>query len=364
MDRLQRLTPLYPFFLLLLLATSCHRKPPSIQKAYYFWRSGDIEVEERQFLKQHDIRKLYTRLMDVDWNDIQGAIPASTGKIEPIEYSLRKYDSFPVEIIPVVFITNRCFEKIPPADIPLLAKRLARRCLPAFDETDKRYEARQQMKPITVREIQLDCDWTTKTATAYFQFLRELRSLAASRGVLVSATIRLHQFKYPDKTGVPPVDRGMLMVYNISDPRQYNAANSIYDQQKAEAYLSKRKKYPLPLDMALPAWSWCLIYRNGKFYQIENGITEPMLTRLSFLKKGPGHFFTVTADTVFNGLFLRTGDEIKAESIAPGTLLHAARLARKAINTDSLTVSLFELSQQEFNQYTHETIDQVYDTFR
>ncbi|MBO9635525.1 MAG: hypothetical protein J7578_20645 [Chitinophagaceae bacterium] len=364
MDCLPRLTPLYPLFLLSLFATSCHRKPPAIQKAYYYWRSGDMETSEQQFLKQHDIHKLYARLMDIDWNEVQGAIPVSTARIDDIERSLRVYDSFAVEMVPVVFITNRSFEKIAATEIPLLAKRLVRRCLPAFDETDKQYEKSRHINTFSVKEIQFDCDWTTKTAATYFQFLKEARALAASKGVIVSATIRLHQFKYPDKTGIPPVDRGMLMAYNISNPRQYSTTNSIYDQQKAEAYFTGKKKYPLPLDLALPAWSWCLIYRNKEFYQIENGLMEKELDQLAFLKKGPDHFYTVITDTVFHGLFLRNGDEIKSESIPPATLQNAARLARKAVNTDSFTVSLFELSQSEFNQYTHETIDQVYDSFR
>jgi len=307
--------------------------------------------------------------MDVDWNAVQGAIPVAFGDdMAYMSYVFQTYDSLAVQIVPVVFITNRTFERIDSTEIPLLAKRVIRRCLPAFDEMDVKLEDRyaryNNYKPISVKEVQIDCDWTVRTSSAYFRFLSEVKKLLASQDVTLTATIRLHQFKYPKKTGVPPADRGMLMIYNLSDPKQYSAANSIYDQEKAAAYFTSSKNYPLPLDMALPAWSWCLIFRNKKFYQIENGLTEKELKELSFVRKGKGPFYEVTKDTVYREIFFRPGDEIKLEKISPEDLRHAASLARKANNTDHFTVSLFELSEQEFNQFSHATIDEVYDSFR
>jgi hypothetical protein len=41
----------------------------------------------------------------------------------------------------------------------------------------------------------------------------------------------------------------------------------------------------------------------------------------------------------------------------------ATQLSRKAVNTGAFTVSLFELSQKEFQQYNDEAIDEVYTSF-
>ena len=215
-----------------------------------------------------------------------------------------------------------------------------------------------------IREIQFDCDWTEKTADNYFKLLNDVKELLKPQDIRISATIRLHQFKYPSKTGVPPVNRGMLMLYNISNPTQYGNINSIFDFNKAKEYFTSGKSYSLPLDIALPAWSWCLVYRNHEFYQIENGLDERDLKELSFLKPAPNHFYQVTADTVYRDLFLRPGDEIKAEGIDEKTLLQVAELAKKAVNTDEFTVSLFELSEKEIKNYSDEIIDKVYTSFK
>ena len=366
MDSYHRLRP-FSLPLLFILLTCCSHPPRRVDHAYYYWKTEEATNKERQFLKEQGIRKLYVRQLDVDWSDVQGPIPLNGTSIETLNDELVTYDSFPVQMVPVVFITNKTFERIAPKEIPLLAKRLVRRCLPSYDSEDIRYEHNHYMQvyggPIKPKEIQFDCDWTTKTSRAYFQFLKEVRNLAPD-SIIISATIRLHQFKYPDKTGVPPVDRGMLMVYNISDPKQYTPEQSIFDITKARAYFAHTKKYKLPLDIALPAWSWCLVFRNHKFYQIENGITERDLQQQAFLKHAGNHFYEVKQDTVYRSLFLRPGDEIKAESVDDTTLQQAAELASKAVNTGDFSVTLFELSEQEINRYSHETINQVYSSFR
>ena len=304
--------------------------------------------------------------MDIDWSEVYGAIPVSGGQPDQLNFRLNEYDSVKTGIIPVVFITNKTFERITLADIPVLAKRIVRRCLLSYDDEDKRYESEHYSrgKRFQPGEIQFDCDWTISTKDKYFSFLREVERLVSAHKVFLSATIRLHQYKYPDKTGVPPVDRGMLMVYNINDLRQYSPVNSIYDDNKAGAYFTSSKKYLLPLDIVLPAYSWCIVFRDQKFYQIENGLSEKDLQGLSFLQKTNNNFYSVRNDTVFHDLFLRPGDEIKVEGINKETLLQAAQLAGRAINTDSVTVSFFELSEKEISNYDYETIENVYNSYR
>lgn len=364
MDRYRRLCL---FIFIIPICYSC--KPTAdkkITRAYYFWRISPPTDAEIRFLKEHRIEKLYVHLLDVDWSPAQGAVPVTGNELELTNGALRMYDSFPQNLIPVIFITNKTFENIDSFDIPLLAKRLVRRCLPEYDPMDIAYEDRNYIKgyggTISPKEIQFDCDWTPSTKGKYFHFLEEVKSLLPD-DILLSATVRLHQYKYPSKTGVPPVDRGMLMVYNISDPKQYSQPNSIFDKEKAAAYFTSNTKYPLPLDIVLPAWSWCIVFRDHQFYQVENELTEEDLKTVSFLRPTGNHRYTVTQDTVYKDLFLRIGDEIKAEGIDVEALKDATWLSQKAVNVDSFTVSLFELSEKEFQRYDHEIINEVYTSF-
>lgn len=355
------------FFFFIPICFSCKQVPDKkITRAYYFWRISPPTYTETRFLKEHHIEKLYVHLLDVDWSPAQGPVPVTGNELELTNGALRQYDSFPQQLVPVIFITNKTFERIDSFDIPLLAKRLVRRCLPEYDAMDDAYEERNSIKAyrgtFPPKEIQFDCDWTAGTKGKYFRFLEEVKSLLPDSTIL-SATIRLHQYKYPTKTGVPPVNRGMLMVYNISDPKQYSQPNSIFDKNKAAAYFTSNTKYPLPLDIVLPAWSWCIVYRDHQFYQVENELTEDDLKAVPFLRPTGNHRYTVTQDTVYNDLFLRIGDEIKAEGIDAAALKDAMRLSQKAVNTDSFTVSLFELSEKEFQQYKNETINEVYTSF-
>jgi hypothetical protein len=115
-----------------------------------------------------------------------------------------------------------------------------------------------------VRELQIDCDWTDLTRAAFFDFVTELRVLVHREGALLSATIRLHQVKYRERTGVPPVDRGMLMFYNMGGITADADTRSIFDRARAESYLARLPEYPLPLDAALPIWSWTVHTRGDR----------------------------------------------------------------------------------------------------
>ncbi|HEY6900014.1 MAG TPA: hypothetical protein VI233_05200, partial [Puia sp.] len=249
----------------IMLGVSCSHKRVVVP-TYYYWRTETwVSQEEKGLLRKHAIPVLYTKVLDVDWAGVSGAIPVAGLDVNDINQHLNGYDSLRIQIVPVVFITNKTFSSIDSAEVPLLAKRVLRRCLPAYDSLDVAYEGRRVIEsrlPARPREIQFDCDWTTKTAAKYFYFLQQVRQLLPSDSIRLSATIRLHQFKYPDKTGTPPVDRGMLMVYNVGDLKQYSPVNSIFEWKKAAAYFTGGKEYSLPLDIALPAYSWGLVFRD------------------------------------------------------------------------------------------------------
>lgn len=125
------------------------------------------------------------------------------------------------KIVPVVFITNQTLENIDTTATKLLAFKISKR-IQGIITTNQ--------LP-TPEEIQIDCDWTGGTREKYFLLLTELQKFPLFQNTIWSATIRLHQVKFMENTGIPPVDRGMLMFYNMGNIEDINTPDSIYDKK-------------------------------------------------------------------------------------------------------------------------------------
>ncbi|WP_315816532.1 hypothetical protein [Paraflavitalea speifideaquila] len=258
-------------------------------RGYYYWRSDTyLASTETSYLRQQGIQKLYAKCLDIDWNIASHAFPLTITPVHETAFNLRRNDSLTLVVVPVVFITNKTFQQIDSSEIPLLATRILRKCIPGFDTMaiPLVYPFGDAPYPIPV-ELQFDCDWSGSTKNKYFYFLQQVRQQLGNRAIALSATVRLHQYKYPGKTGVPPVNRGMLMVYNVEKLTDHQATNSIFDYEQAKKYFTGSGAYPLPLDIALPAYSWGIVFRQGKFYQIENRLQADTLRKSSFLRYAP-----------------------------------------------------------------------------
>jgi hypothetical protein len=143
-----------------------------------------------------------------------------------------------VEIVPTVYITEDCMHQRHDS----LAARLVGRIL-QMNETHGIEH---------VRELQMDCDYTSRSRQNYYDFLEEVRRLADEHGLTLSATIRLHQLQMAP----PPVDYGVLMLYNTGDPRRFDKRNPVLDHRDVEPYLRHLAAYPLPLAAAYPVYQW------------------------------------------------------------------------------------------------------------
>jgi hypothetical protein len=219
-------------------------KPPA-HRAFYYWRTTfALAPAERAALTDLHVDTLYLRMFDVGWAD--GA-PTILG---PLTIPADAAPTPGVAIVPTVYLTNELFKQLPAAGVPALAALVVREVA-----------ARTAQLGGAPRELQLDCDWTDTTRARYFAFLAALRGEVAA-GTALSATIRLHQIKYRERTGVPPVDRGMLMFYNMGKFSADPEARAIFDERAAARYLARLRDYPLPLDGALPIWSWVIHLRD------------------------------------------------------------------------------------------------------
>ncbi|WP_139294805.1 hypothetical protein [Xylanibacter ruminicola] len=212
----------------------------------YYWRTDlHLDSTERAFLKQHHINKVYCRYFDVVKSD-DGTEPKPNATIAFT-------DTLPagIELIPTVYITEDCMHK-PHKD---LAEKLVKRIM-QMNETNHIGN---------VHEIQIDCDYTSKSRATYYQFLEQVRHHLSPTSYHLSTTIRLHQLSMP----VPPVDYGVLMVYNTGDPRKWQERNPILDYRDVYPYLNKLAQYQLPLAAAYPVYQWI---RNIQNVRIEHTV--------------------------------------------------------------------------------------------
>lgn len=251
--------------MLALLASACGRTDGGgSRRSVYYWSTVlDIDSTKQAFIDRHGISRMYVRYFDVVAGEDGSPVPNAT---------LRFGTGVPqgVEVVPAVYIVNECMA----ADTAGLAGLILKRILQMNATNDIG----------GVKEIQIDCDWTRRTRQRYFGFLRTLRAMAAERGVKVSATIRLHQLA----EGAPPVDRGVLMMYNTGDFTDISCGKPILDMRDAAPYLRHLADYELPLSAAYPIYSWRILFRGGRYVGIMHRDDDlPVLPGDSIVTRAP-----------------------------------------------------------------------------
>ncbi|MGS2739844.1 hypothetical protein [Sinomicrobium sp. M5D2P17] len=296
---------------------------------FYYWKSKThIGETEKQFFEQLGATRLYLRLFDVD---IQKGTP------QP-QAAIRSFDAkaLHADYVPVVFITNRTLTHIATTDTDKLAKDvfvLIRKIMSDNQLGD-------------LKEIQIDCDWTASTRDRFFRFLTTLQNISGKK---ISCTLRLHQVKYRDETGVPPADKAYLMAYATSNPVENNGRNSILDLPLLKDYLKSIEDYPLDLDIALPLYSWAVVTNHLGRTKLVNGVTEEELPEETYQKTG-GRSYEVREDTFLRGMYLNKSFQVRIESISPELLQETRTFLDKKIrrpysyvyyHLDSLFLSRF-----------------------
>lgn len=318
----------------LMLFAACNNPHRKIIRSFYYWKSelrpADIDTA---FLHQNEIKRLYVRALDVSWKAGQGAVPVSVPEITPGAIPKE------VEIVPVVYIVNAVFLQLKKEkDLENLADKIVSKVAARIRDTTLQLSD----------EIQIDCDWSGKTRESYFLFLQKIKEKMA--GNKLSATIRLHQYRNRSETGVPPVDRGMLMFYNVLNVRDYQPENSIFEKKEIEKYIADMPPYPIALDIVLPLFSWGVVYRNEKFLVLLNNLRQKDLESIAFMQKNE-YFWKVVKDTVFRKTYLRYGDEIKIESAEPENILEVVSMANRIVTADTIHFAFYHLDEQILPYY-------------
>jgi hypothetical protein len=365
------------FYLLLLpflfFACNTNNKPP--QKvafpSFYAWKTTfKNDAFQAKTLEDYEVKRLYIKYADIDFREGKGAIPVSKTDLN--------FDSFPkkIAIIPVFFIVNRVFLKINESESDSLARSILR----YFDAvTPMNY---------TVPEIQIDCDWSEKTRDAYFLFLKQIKAqlnqFPKGEIPILSATIRLHQVKYRKNSGIPPVDRGMLMLYNFESPSKKELHNSIISTSAAAQYLPQKNPspfsrppstvlrqpssvsrqpssvYPLPLDAALPLFAWGLHFKDQELKSFIHDFRKVNADSCTFLKCVCENIFRVKSDTSCFASYFRTGDWVRTESAKFETISEVWDLAKPVIPNDTCHLVFFDLNEKNLKFYQYEELSKLF----
>ncbi|MCG3710924.1 hypothetical protein [Aliarcobacter butzleri] len=239
-----------------------------IQISFYSW--------ENSFEEQNINEKLYIKVLDVNFST----------KLELLKTNIK---DVPKNFIPVIYITNETMKNV---DYSLVSK--------AILETLKNYK---------FDEIQIDCDWSLSTRSNYFNLLEDLKEKLNKK---ISATIRLHQIKYYTKTGIPPVDYGVLMYYNMSNIGDFNTKNSILDNEIAKKYHYNFDVYPLKLKLALPLYSQAIQFREEKAISLFEGVEEKDFN--NDFEKLENNRYKVLNSNYFKGRYIYKDDIFRLEN--------------------------------------------------
>lgn len=246
-----------------------NKKSQDLTISFYSW--------ENSFNQKEITEKLYIKVLDI----------AYSTKLEIIKSNLQEK---PKDFIPVVYITNETMQNV---DFSLISNAII-----------------QGLKNYEFKELQIDCDWSNSTQSNYFKLLEDLKT---KLNKTLSATIRLHQIKYYTKTGVPNVDYGVLMYYNMSNITDINTKNSILDNDIAKKYHYNFENYKLKLKLALPLYSQAIQFRENKALSIFEGVEKSDFDT-NFIEISP-NLYKVLNSTYFKGRYIYKDDVFRFEDV-------------------------------------------------
>ena len=286
-------------YLLLVLLGACSYEDTPPEQALYCWKTQvQFSAEEADFVKNNRIERLYIRYCDVGLRD-NAPVPIAPVDIDTLSLQGKT-------VIPVVYLKNEIFNSELTEGNSTYISTLAHKLGDYIEQINRYYHLR-------VSEVQFDCDWSLSTKQAYFSMLEAFKKEYPYR---LSATIRLHQVKYREETGVPPVDYGVLMYYNMGRITA-TGANSIYDRSTALRYLGKLRAYPLPLDIALPMFAWGVHSADGQVLNLVGGLTHAEAQAISTLVRiDASDIYKVAEQTYYKGRVWQAGDLIKIEEVS------------------------------------------------
>ncbi|WP_281322310.1 hypothetical protein [Flavobacterium aestivum] len=371
-------------FLFVILVSSRGVKP-EVVRSFCYWKTDHYtNSAEDSLAKKMQVKHLYVRFFDVDWNPYASE-PQPVATTRSLNWDMEQF-----EITPSIFVTNEVMLLSSKKQLDSLAMRIEKRVenvlegykkeqahAKAYEMSQKIYDSGSQdhkvwpntdsIEKIVVgkikincKEILIDCDWSEKSKKNYFYLLQRLKTSFPQYSL--SATVRLWQYKYREKAGIPPVDKGLLMCYNLTSPTDHTTENSIGTSKEVEDYITKGG-YALPLDLALPLYSWSVVFRGNQFKGILSDYDGFVKDTIRF-KKVSATRYLFQDDILIGDTYFRNGDEIRIEKISDAEIRKMIGVLKSKITiTDQTKVTFFSFDKKYINDYGTENISNYYSLF-
>lgn len=359
-------------------------KEHEVIRSFCFWKTNlYLQEEDDSLMTKMGVKHMYVRFFDVDWNPYSKE-PLPVATINDVWLNEKT-----PEITPSIFITNNVVLNTDKKQLDSLAQRIARRVLEIGEKINDRKAERAASKivyppyyykqenykslnydsvksieaaklKVDFKEILIDCDWTEKSKKNYFYLLDKIKNQFPN--AQIAATIRLWQYKYATKVGTPPVDKGLLMCYNISKPDDFQTKNSIGTSDELKQYIT-HSDYKLKLDVALPLYSWAVVFRGNEFKGILSNY-ESIMNDTVKLKKISDSKYVLQDDILVGQTYLRNGDEIRIEKISDAELEKMISIVKSKIAIDNQTkVTFFSFDKKYIKDYGINNISKYYESF-
>jgi hypothetical protein len=313
-----------------------------VQRSFYYWKTVfTLTSKEQRALTALSVQKLYVKFFDVDWDSQKrSALPVAKSifsQTPPVNTT----------ITPVVFITQEPLQNLDEKGLDSLGLHIG--ALLSSIATGNGLHLSN--------EIQLDCDWTQNTKAKYFYLINRLKQQPFFQKKIISATIRLHQLKFLSQAGIPPVDKGLLMCYNMGNLRHPQTKNSIIDEGELKKYINNLDSYTLPLDVALPIFDWWVLFDRDNY----KGLVREFSPGERWGGKEKIQF---ERDTIINGFSFKAGQWVRHENSDAAVIKRCADRISDKLKQKELTVILYHLNQNNLANYSTHEMENFYNRFR
>jgi len=299
------MVPIFRFLIISFFLFSCEEKKLGV----IHWSTDfqNLPIEKKYCDSLGENIPWMVRYFDIVWEKNQ-AVPTAITSIP---------SNFKVQTS-AIFIQRQVMESTPKSQISNLAQKISS-LIGNLEKEGNESDV-----------LLLDFDWGKTTKANYFQLIADLKKLLPQKKI--SSTIRLSQYANPLVYGVPPSDHGLLMMYQTGSLNQPEKP-LLWEKSEVEKYTAENN-YPLPLDVAIPTFSWSIIRRNVSVSSKKNfSIVFPShqqdLLQDKNFKQIKFNVFSCINPHFFHGFFLLEGDIITCEKVSKNELKWALNLASR-----------------------------------
>ncbi|PKL92674.1 MAG: hypothetical protein CVV21_02645 [Candidatus Goldiibacteriota bacterium HGW-Goldbacteria-1] len=322
----------------IMLLCGCGEKQVFNKVGFYYWKTVfNLTSADTELMKKFRVSSLYVRMFDVSYDNVSGkhTFRQPVMNLKPVEG---------VVLFPVIFLLPDTFARGKGNDPKKAAAVIIK-------ELDKLWKSQL----VKYSEVQFDYDWSQGTKEAYFEFLKAAGEIYVKTGIKISVTVRLHQYKYWKKLGVPPSDRKKVMVYNMRDPQTFGELNTILNIKDMKSYIRGNVKYPEKVDVVLPVYSWYIQYNGGKIAGIFTDIPREQISEGGYFKRYKKNIFIAQKRVMIKGHEISAGDILKKECVTEKDLNRTLSHIKKNMNLSGELI-YFGWDKNKIDEVGNETV--------